>query len=66
MNWRIAAWPASTFSAEAPSWASFMKESAVRMLSAVPSVLVNAIERVAPPSAMARTVFVVPKSKPSA
>ena len=42
------------------------KESAVRMLSAVPAVLVNAIERVAPPSAVARTVFVVPKSKPSA
>ncbi len=44
-----------------------MKESAVRMLSAVPALLVSDMECVsAPPSASARTVLVVPKSSPSA
>jgi hypothetical protein len=44
-----------------------MKESAVRMLSVVPALLENDMECVsAPPSLSARTVFVVPKSSPSA
>ncbi len=67
MNWRIAACPASTFSACAPTTGSFMNESAVRIVSVTPTLLVKVIDCVSLlPSDSAMTVFVVPKSSPSA
>ena len=67
MKAAMAAWPASTCRALAPSCGSLMKDSAVRMVSLVPVGEVKLTEAVSAPSpACASTVLVVPKSSPSA